>query len=173
MASFRIFNRVTNGGTSENDMQEQVDKILKQHKIEDFARDPVYGWKKIEIPKIVLREFRVPEVGRISDHVLLINNRRVINFECKLDDIGGVIRQAKDHLRWCDYSIIIMPPDSRYVANSYKQELIEKGIGLFYWFKDLGLYEFILPKFNRNKDRDLRRKIIQRIKNSQPEPKLL
>lgn len=172
MASFKIFNKVTDGGTCEYDMQEQVDKMLRDHKFEVIKREPGYGWKKVELPKIVLREFRVPEVGRISDHVLLINNRRAINFECKLDDIGGVIKQAADHLRWCDYSIIIMPPDSNYVANSYKQELIEKGIGLFYWFKGLGLFEFILPKFNRNKDKELREKIINRIKESEPHPVL-
>jgi hypothetical protein len=83
-----------------------------------------------------------------------------------------VIKQAEDHLKWADYSIIIMPPDSNYIANSYKSEIIEKGLGLFYWFKDLGLYEFILPRYNRNKDKELRKKIINRIKESEPHPVL-
>jgi len=171
MASFRIYNKITYSA-SEYEMQKQIDEMLRQHKIEDIKRVPGYGWERVELPKIVLREFRVPEVGRISDHIMLINNRRAINFECKLDDIGGVINQAKDHLKWADYSIIVMPPDSSYVANDYKIEIINSGLGLFYWFKDLGLYEFILPKFNRNKDKELRKKIINRIIESEPHPVL-
>ena len=89
------------GVMSEFEMQEQVDLFLKE---QIFLNKTGPIWT--EMPKIVLREFRVPEVGRISDHVLLINNKRAINIECKLEDIEGVIRQAKDHLGWCDYSVI-------------------------------------------------------------------
>lgn len=147
-------------GASEETMQEQVDKFLQGYKFVKITDQ--FPFKK-ELPKIVLREFRVPEVGRISDHVVLLNKRRVVNLECKLDDIGGVIRQAEDHLAWCDYSIVIMPPDGRYLANSYKTELIRKGIGLWYWFKGIGIFEFILPSYNRKKDSQKRETIIKRI----------
>lgn len=149
---------------SEYDMQVQVDEFLNKHQFRNIGVD---GWWR-DLPKIVLREFRVPEIGRISDHVLLINNRRVVNIECKLDDIAGVICQAQDHLKWCDYSIICMPPDGRYIPTKYIKEIIEKGIGLWYWFKDIGIFEFINPKFNRNKDKELRKKIISRVNEKNP-----
>jgi len=151
------WNRITKGVT-EWEMQEQVDAFLREYKFQHWN-----GEWYTELPKIVLREFRVPEVNRISDHVVLLNKRRVVNFECKLDDIGVVIKQAKDHLRWCDYSIIVIPPDRRYIANSYKLDCIRSGIGLYYWFKDIGMFEFMLPDFNRKKDMELRGKIIKRI----------
>lgn len=153
-------------GATEDYMQEQVDLFLKSYKFEKW--DPSSGnyGEYIELPKVILREFRVPEVRRISDHVLLINNRRVINIECKLDDIGGVINQAKDHLAWADYSVICLPSDGRYVPNCYKEEILKEGLGLWYWFKDIGIFEFILPKFNRNKDKKIRKEIITRVKNS-------
>lgn len=152
------YNKVTKYA-SEYEMQEQIDLFLKQQTFRKWN-----GWQYEELPKIVLREFRIPEVGRISDHTLLINDRRVVNLECKLNDIGCVIRQAKDHLQWCDYSIIIIPPDSTYIANEYKYDCMKHGIGLWYWFNGIGIYEFILPSYNRNKDKNLRAKVIERMK---------
>lgn len=148
---------------SEDDMQMQVDAFLKQYPFYYFDE---FFYKK-EREKIVLREFQIREIGRISDHVLLLDKRRVINIECKLYNISEVIVQAESHLEWCDYSIICLPPDTKYVANKYKEEILKKGLGLFYWFKDLGIFEFILPRFNRNKNNDLRRRIIERIIRTQ------
>lgn len=152
-------------GVAEFVMQEQVDKFLQSH---DFKKwNPTggpYGLGEYEkVHTICLREVRIPEVGRISDNVLLINKRRVVNIECKLSDYGGVIRQAEDHLRWCDYSVICLPADGVYMANYYKTELITKGIGLWYWFRDIGIFEFILPKFNRKKNLEIRKEVINRI----------
>lgn len=149
------------GAATEWDMQEEIDQFLKEHLFTKFD-----GRRHITLPKIVLREFRVPEVCRISDHVVLLNNNRVINLECKKDDIGGVIHQAKDHLRWCDYSIIVVPPDGRYFSNSDKLVCIKHGIGVWYWFRGLGVFEFILPMFNITKDKVLRSCIIERVKKA-------
>lgn len=146
---------------SEGDMQMQVDAFLKKH--------PFYRWTghgREERKKIVLREFPIREIGRVSDHILLLDRKRVINIECKLHNTEEVIHQAADHLEWCDYSVICLPPDAKYVPNYHKMEILKKGLGLFYWFKDLGIFEFILPKFNRNKNPDLRKKIIERILHS-------
>lgn len=144
---------------SEWDMQSEIDSILKSHCYTKFD-----GRRHIVLPKIVLREFRVPEVNRISDHVILLDNKRVINIECKKDDLGGVIHQAKDHLKWCDYSVIVVPPDGRYIANSYKSDCIRNGIGMWYWFRGIGIFEFILPSYNKTSDKVLRECIIKRIK---------
>lgn len=148
-------------------MQESIDGFLKSCKFYNYV--DVY---KVEVPTIVLREFSVPEVNRRSDHILLINRRRVVNIECKLDDITTVIKQAKDHLRWCDYSIICLPPDGLYVSNSYKKQILDEGIGLWYWFKNIGVFEFILPAYNRKKDLELRKKIINRVLEYEPKPNL-
>ena len=115
-------------------------------------------------PVIILREIHNPDVSRISDHVMLINNRTTINIECKLDDIGGVIKQAKSHLKWCDYSIICMPPDRTYIPSYYFANIIELGIGFWWWFNEAGLYEMIKPKFNRKKIKIFRERAIGRIK---------
>ncbi len=152
------YHKVTPRNVSEYDMQKQVDSFLKEYEFRKWD-----GWNYQNLPKIVLREFSVPEVCRISDHVLLIAGKRVINLECKLQDIGCVIKQAKDHLNWCDYSIIIIPPDYNYVANSYKLECIQHGIGLWYWFNEVGVYEFILPAFNKNSNKIVREQVIKRI----------
>ncbi len=146
---------------SECEMQEQIDTFLREQSFKKM--DQITG-RFFEVPKITIREFRVPEVGRISDHVLLIDGKRAVNIECKLDDVEKVIQQAEDHLLWCDYSIICMPPDGKYIPTKYIAEIIQKGIGLWYWFRDIGVHEFINPRFNRKKDKDLRLKIITRIK---------
>lgn len=160
----RILNNNISDGASEALMQEQVDKFLQDQNyyVWNSLGGSGFGEHK-KLPKIVLREVRIPVVGRISDHVLLINKRKAVNIECKLGDYNGVIRQAEDHLRWCDYSIICVPADHQYMANHYKTELMNKGIGLWFWFRDYGIFEFIYPKFNIKKDKDLRKKAINRI----------
>lgn len=157
MKLLNVNTRITKAAT-EYEMQEQVDLFLKSHKFNKFD-----GYRYTELPKIVLREFRVPEVGRISDHVLLLDNKRVINVECKKEAIDCVIHQAVDHLRWCDYSIIVVPPDLPYITKQHLKKIMDNGIGLFYWFNGIGLFEFILPDYNRKSDKVLRKLIIERI----------
>jgi hypothetical protein len=154
------YNSIT-GTATEWDMQNEVEIILKENKYAEYK----YPMPTIIHTGIIVREVRIPEVHRISDHILYLpySNPKIINIECKLDAIGCVIEQATDHLKWCDYSIIILPPDRGYLANKYKTEIIEKGLGLFYWFRGIGIYEFILPKYNRNKSKELRLEIIKRV----------
>ncbi len=160
--------KVTNFA-SEFEMQKQVDEFLREQK---FYKWDMNGGKYgvggyTELKKILLREVRVPEVSRISDHVLLLGEKRIINLECKLANIGSVISQARDHLRWCDYSIIVIPPDSAYISNDDKIRIIKEGIGLWYWFNNIGIFEFILPKYNKNKDKVLHKTMIERVKKIQ------
>ena len=65
--------------------------------------------------------------------------------------------------------LYVIPPDSNYVAPKYIQEAIEGGIGIWYLFKNIGVFEFVYPKFNRNKNKELRAKIIRRIKSKNEE----
>lgn len=107
------------------------------------------------------REFRVPECGRISDVVIKAGGR-IINIECKLTDVGGVVAQAKDHLKWVDYSLVCLPAEL-YIANHHKSKMIEAGIGLLL-FKQPGiLIEAIYPKWNSQKDWELRKVLEKRL----------
>lgn len=147
---------------SENQMQEEVDEFLRAQTYSELVYNGMYVEKR-KLESVAVREWRIKEVGRISDHILVINKKRIINFECKLDDISKVIHQAQSHLEWCDYSVIIMPGDGRYIANSYKKECISKGIGMFYWLKGIGMFEFILPKYNKSKNKLLRAKVLREV----------
>lgn len=148
---------------SEDMMQFEVDQFLRSNKYREIDK---YGWRK-NVNPIILRELNIPEVHRRSDNIIYLpytfTKPKIVNIECKLDSISCVISQAKDHLRWCDYSIICLPPDRGYVANYHKQEIINSGLGLFYWFRGIGLFEFILPKYNRKKDDEIRKRVIERI----------
>ena len=77
---------------SEFDMQEAVaavlskqDFIIKAHK--DYWLET---WGKAK----VYREVRIPNIGRISDVIVHVNDRKIFNIECKLTDVSGVIKQA-------------------------------------------------------------------------------
>jgi hypothetical protein len=146
---------------TEDDMQIQVDGFLKEQKFTKWC-PAAGGYYYIDLQTIVLRELRIPEIGRISDHVLCIDKKRIVNIECKLYDIDKVIHQAKDHLRWCDYSVVCVTPHI-YITNENFLEIIGKGIGLWYWFNNIGVFEFIMPKFNRRKNKELREKILNKI----------
>jgi hypothetical protein len=155
-------NRITNGAT-EFTMQEQIHEFLYNYEFnKETSQYPFY---KV-LPKIVLRELRIPEINRISDHVILLDNKRTVNIEDKLDSIECVIAQAKDHLQWCDYSVICVPPDRTYIPTKYIKQIIDLGIGMFYWFNNIGVFEFIVPRYNKLKDAELRKKIITRILNN-------
>lgn len=76
-------------------------------------------------------QIRIPEVRRVSDLVVKCEKSRLINIEFKLSDYACVMRQAKDHLRWADYSYICAPINSLEIfPQSFVLELIERGIGL-------------------------------------------
>lgn len=111
---------------------------------------------------LCVREFRVPECGRISDIALIHNPRRIINVECKLTNIGEVVHQAKDHLKWADYSLVCLP-DETYIPNYHKTIMVKEGIGLLIYKKPDVLIEAIYPAYNRKKDKELRKCIEKRL----------
>lgn len=148
------------GYFSEYQMQEDVEKWIKEKRF--FRTSSSYPYRS-EVEIKVFREFRIPEIGRISDHIVYFSNRKIINIECKLVDMDGVIKQAVDHLRWADYSIICFPLDNLYVPQKYIKTILDKGLGLIYYKQDFGLFQFINPKHNKNVDKELRLKINERI----------
>lgn len=149
------------GLQSELIMQEEVDAVLKKQKY--YKIDKYYPYTRTEIPFQTLREFQVPEIGRISDHVIYFNKKKIVNIECKLIDVTAVIRQAEDHLRWADYSIICLPADQMMYGPEYITKCIRLGIGIFFWFRGIGLFEFVYPKYNRNKNPKIRESVLKRL----------
>ena len=115
------------------------------------------------------QEVRVPEISRRSDIVLMTDHGRVINVEFKLNDLRGVFKQAKDHKKWADYSVVCMP------ANAFAQEsahfigkFIEEGIGVLLYAG--GKFIEIVKPYNNTyksgKQKSIRMAVIHRL-NSQ------
>ena len=145
---------------TEDEMQKDVETYLKQKTF--YKQIPRYPYR-IELKPKFIREFRIPEVGRISDHIIYISSKKIINIECKKENYIEVIAQATDHLRWADYSMICLPLHWQYIPNKYISEIINKGLGLMYYLKDVGIFQFINPKFNKDKDAKIRKAIVDRI----------
>jgi len=116
-----LYKRNTHDG-SEALMQDDVVKLLLSNKLYEGARNvQLYT----EVP--------CPQVGRRSDIVLVIGKRKsYYNIECKIVDVKKVLEQAKDHLRWADYSYVCLKSDA-YIAPHYIQKMLDFNIGLLLW----------------------------------------
>jgi uncharacterized protein (UPF0248 family) len=146
-------------GYSENEMQEKVALYFAHRK---FRRQDsrTYSWHSIT-PK-VYREVRITQIKRISDVVIYLSDRKIINIECKLRDYGFVLNQAKDHLRWADYSYICFPPET-YLPAYILDEMISLGIGLLFWHPDY-FVEVLQSGYNKKKDKSIREFVITELK---------
>lgn len=77
-------------------------------------------------------QISIPSIRRTSDLIIYTKtNDRLINIEFKLKDHKCLMKQATDHLKWCDYSYVCVPA-SLYInyPKNYSQRLRDKGIGL-------------------------------------------
>lgn len=142
------------GASTEWDMQKAVSDLMADVEID-------------RIPPRIYREVSIPEIGRISDIIVMVTDNKIINIECKLVNYTEVIRQAEDHLRWADYSYVclhtvaLLPP---YVVRN----LIDKGIGLMLWSEVNGLVDVVGAGHNTYKagikDKAIREGVIKRLK---------
>ena len=111
-------------------------------------------------------QIRVPEIGRVSDLIIKCGDRRLINIEFKLSDHNYVLKQAKDHLYWADYSYICMPIDHlAYLPQGYFLELIKKGIG-FIAGNDDTFIQVLRARHNtykKGKDKQFRLNVLNRL----------
>lgn len=142
---------------SEDEMQEKVAMYFADRK---FRSSDPYNWDHI-IPK-VYREVRIPKIGRISDVIVYLTDRKIINIECKLSDYGFVLNQAKDHLKWADYSYICMASET-YLPAYILDEMIGHGIGLLFWHPDY-FVEVLQSGYNKKKDKSIRESVMAEIK---------
>lgn len=146
-------------GYGEDYMQEQVEKMLLEYPFFDLSS----GYKKRLDPPVIYREIHVPEIGRRSDLIVKFSDRKIFNIECKLFDADTVIKQAADHLFWCDYSYICFPHNV-YLPNYRRKQMLEHGIGLIYFMPGTGLIEVIMAEHNKKKDEIIRKNVMNTLK---------
>jgi len=135
---------------SEYSMQLQVAEYFSHRKFGDSLTSKVY------------REIKIPSIGRISDIIIYLSDRKIINIECKLYDYRVVIKQAIDHLRWADYSYVC------FFANTYLPAyildlMITKGIGLLLWTPDI-FVEVLQSGYNKSKDKVIKQEVLRKLK---------
>jgi hypothetical protein len=135
-----LFNHYNVSSIHEFDMETEIIEFLEN---QEYLHT---NGKPINIK--VYRQIHDLRISRISD-IVMIKGAQLINIECKLNDVGGVIKQAKDHLAYANYSYIAMPTKS-YIAPYHQAEMIKLGIGLLLWdLKNKILVEVIYAKYNR------------------------
>jgi hypothetical protein len=106
----------------ESEMQEDVARLILEDRL----------WDGENTRKLYM-EVPCPQVGRRSDIVLSAGKRtKYYNVECKIVDVKKVIEQAKDHLRWADYSYICLKANT-YIPQYRIKDMLEFNIGLLLW----------------------------------------
>lgn len=142
---------------SEDEMQKGVFDYFTARK---FRPSDHANWNLIT-PK-VYREIRIPQIGRISDVIVYITDRKIVNIECKLVDYGIVLQQAKDHLKWADYSYVCLPAEI-YLPAYILDAMINYGIGLLFWHQTY-FVEVLQSGYNKQKDKELRKQVMSELK---------
>ena len=129
-------------------MQDAVSQIML---ITEFEYQ--YGVRGVDYkpPLNVYREIGIRKIGRVSDIIVEITPRKIVNIECKMFDYTCVIEQAFDHLLWADYSYICMHERSM-IPNYIIKDMIGKGLGLMLWSKRKGLIDVIGASHNTFKN---------------------
>lgn len=144
---------------SEDAMQEDLARVLAEKK---WRQDSGHSWDVRIIKGTVIREFRIPEIRRISDIVLYVSPRKIFNIECKLTNYTEVLEQAKDHQKWCDYSYICLHADC-YIPSYIVEDMIKHGIGLLFWRSGEKPVEAVQAHHNKPDDKALRKMLTPRI----------
>lgn len=147
------------------DKSSPVSEYEMQSSVADYFGKRIFrstdSFHKIAVTPKIYREVRIPTIGRISDVIIRITDRRIINIECKLHDYGMVIRQATDHLKWADYSYVCLFSET-YLPAYELDGMITNGIGLLLWHPNY-MVEVLQSGFNKNKDKQLRETVLKRL----------
>lgn len=142
---------------------ELVDNFIERFSQEHLAFN---DWVRFKM----YTEVRVPEVRRRSDIVIYTAHKKLVNIEFKLHDLDEVLKQAIDHTKWADYSVVCMPANAFHNANMiWMQKFTKHGIGILLYCS--GTFVEILKPYYRTykdgKDRKIRTNVLSRLKNSQ------
>jgi len=157
---FRDYSDVFEG--SEDDM---VKMFIKKF----IDRELIFGDKWIRGK--YYEQVSVLEVGRVSDLIVMCGSRRLINIEFKLKNYSCVFQQAKDHLKWCDYSYICIPFDLLiWIPRSFIKDVLEAGIGLLAATKTTFIEVFRARHntYKSGKSKTLRTKVFIRLQSKEP-----
>ena len=118
----------------------------------------------------IYTEVGIPEIGRISDIIVRVSEKKIINIECKLENYTIVIQQAQDHLKWADYSYICFFADAYFPARDIAK-LVKLGIGLIFWRPGI-FVEAVHSYYNTYKygmkNRHLRRLVNSKLMDKKP-----
>ena len=145
---------------SEDQMQSELAQLMAD---KEFRPSSPYDWNWIT-PK-VYREVSIPNIGRRSDLIVHITDRKIINIECKLEDYGEVIYQAKNHAYWANYSYICFWADT-YLPNDIIRKCLDLGLGLIIW-RPGHFIEVLQAKHQKGKDtgaKAIRKEILKTLK---------
>jgi hypothetical protein len=150
-----------------NESTMQLEMALKVAWIKRLIKD---GRMPKHMRPNVYTEVGIPSIGRRSDIIARWPDGKMINIECKLDDYGVVIQQARDHLRWADYSYICFYADAYFPARSI-QKLVQMGIGLIYWRPGKQFTEVVQSYYNTykgGKDKKIRMLVESKLRDKEP-----
>lgn len=150
---------------SEHRMQMEMIEFIKDRIYKHSVKDPGHFHKHMKEvkPEKILSEVTIPLIGRRSDIVVAFSKRKIINIECKLKDFAGVIKQATDHLTWCDYSYICVPMENSFIRKHEFKICLDLGIGVLFYMESVGFVEVLKAYHNSGKDKDLRKLMNQKI----------
>jgi|GEM_PF-5345463 len=136
----------TNGISCEFEMQDHFKKWLQKKEL------------------MFIDEFHVSEVSRRADFLILKAGNGLINVEAKCNHHEEMMRQLKDHARYCDYSFAFIP-DYCITSKWTKRKLIEYGFGLIIYNLDKKIItEALEAHHNKPKEKDLKSSVIRRMK---------
>ena len=159
----------TNSGTadSEYDMQDAVAQRMLA--IQFLSHTPTGGdlWYPADN---VYREVGIRKIGRISDIIVEITPKKIVNIECKMFDHTGVIKQALDHKEWADYSYICMHSQA-YIPPYAIDNMIQNELGLMVWSSEGGLVDIIGAGHNtykNGKNRAVRKIVMKLLEKREP-----
>jgi len=147
----------------ESKMQNELVNLLSDRYYAPPETSIQWQW---ENPK-VYTEIHIPQIGRRSDIIMLINGTKSINIECKMKDYGVVFQQAIDHLKWCDYSYICLMAETNLPSYMLKK-ILDTPIGLILWKPGM-FTEVIQSSYNayngiHGKDKKIKTMVLETLK---------
>lgn len=143
----------------EYEMQDQFEKYLQ------FMKSEKEDWHSYIMEPIICfkREVQMKEVNRIADF-LILSGTRLVNVEAKCFGLDKLIKQLDDHAKYADYCFAFIPSVT-ITPDWFKRQLVEKGYGLIVFdYVNKTVCEVLESHKNKNTDKALRRKAIDRIK---------
>ena len=148
----------------EIEMQNNVINFIENYSLQKRVSEGSYShW--VDVSKDIFSEVHNAAINRRSDIIVWLDKKRLVNIECKISDVGGVIWQAKDHLCWADYSYICMPHQA-YIAPGDIAKMVGIGLGLFlYDDENKKIYEAIYAKFNRSANKKFKEQAVKKLQS--------